>query len=273
MTQRELIGRGRTADLVTWDGGRALKLFHEWVSAEAIEREARINRAVHAAGLPVPQVFDRVTLDGREGIVYERVQGPTLSQRMFARPWLITRYARWMADLHAAMHAARVDGLPSQRDRLRWKIEHADPLPDDWRAAALVALDRLPGGSAVCHGDFHPENILMAARGPLIIDWIDTTLGNPLADVARTALLLSTGESPNEGPVARWLSHRVRGVIHAAYVRRYCAQTGVTQAAIDAWALPVTAARLSEQIAEETERLLALIRGLVALHNPTACRL
>ena len=37
-------------------------------------------RAVHAAGAPVPEVFGELTLDGRFGIVLQRLDGPTLLQ-------------------------------------------------------------------------------------------------------------------------------------------------------------------------------------------------
>jgi hypothetical protein len=39
-----------------------------------------MTRAVFAAGVPAPEVFDEVTLDGRFGIVLGRLEGPTLLQ-------------------------------------------------------------------------------------------------------------------------------------------------------------------------------------------------
>jgi len=35
-------------------------------------------RAVHAAGVPVPEVFGEVALDGRFGMMLRRLDGPTL---------------------------------------------------------------------------------------------------------------------------------------------------------------------------------------------------
>ena len=40
-----------------------------------------MTRAVFAAGGPAPEVFDEVTLEGRFGIVRNRLDGPTLLQR------------------------------------------------------------------------------------------------------------------------------------------------------------------------------------------------
>jgi hypothetical protein len=50
------IAYGRTAEIFLWKDHQVLKLFYEWFPAEAVHNEARITRAVQAAGLAVPQV-------------------------------------------------------------------------------------------------------------------------------------------------------------------------------------------------------------------------
>ncbi|WP_377830145.1 phosphotransferase [Bradyrhizobium lupini] len=55
-----------------------MKLFKAGVSHLLGRHEVRMIRAVHAAGVPVPAVLGEVTLDGRFGIVLERLDGPTL---------------------------------------------------------------------------------------------------------------------------------------------------------------------------------------------------
>jgi Ser/Thr protein kinase RdoA (MazF antagonist) len=261
----ERIGFGRMADVYALDDARVVKLFHEWVSPDAIEREARITAAVHGAGAPAPQVYERIEIDGRRGIIFERLDGVLLGTYLETHPWRARWAGRRMADLHHATHQACVHDLPSQRERLRWKIEHADPLPDLLRAAALAALERLPEGDAVCHSDFHPENIIVTRRGMTIIDWIDATRGHPLADVARSALLLEIGESPQPLPrLARWLENAVRRALLNGYLARYLELSGADRADLDAWALPVAAARLSERIPQETARVLARVEALAA---------
>ena len=41
----------------------------------------------------------------------------------------------------------------------------------------------------VCHGDFHPLNVMVDGERASVIDWTDAGLGPREADVARTALL------------------------------------------------------------------------------------
>jgi thiamine kinase-like enzyme len=52
----------------------------------------------------------------------------------------------------------------------------------------------------MCHGDLHPGNVIMAGDGPVIIDWFDASRGDPVADIARTSLLMSTRGHCPAGP-------------------------------------------------------------------------
>ena len=73
------IALGRTAEIYAWEEGQVLKLFHDWLSANRVEYEAQISRAVHTSGLPVPAVGEVVEINGRLGLIYERVVGPSMS--------------------------------------------------------------------------------------------------------------------------------------------------------------------------------------------------
>ena len=76
----EKIGEGAFADVHAWAPGQVVKLFKAGVPRRLGWHEARMTRAVFAAGAPAPEVFGEVTLDGRFGIVLPRLDGPTLLQ-------------------------------------------------------------------------------------------------------------------------------------------------------------------------------------------------
>ncbi len=69
------------------------------------------------------------------------------------------------------------------------------------------------------HGDFHPGNILMADRGPVIIDCIDTTRGSAAADVARTWVLFMGHTVYPDTP--SWVRPLARTCCEV-HLRRYC---------------------------------------------------
>ena len=74
----EKIGEGVFADVYAWAPGQVVKLFKSGVSQRLCRHEARMTRAVFAAGVLAPEVFDEVTLEGRFGIVLSRFDGSTL---------------------------------------------------------------------------------------------------------------------------------------------------------------------------------------------------
>jgi aminoglycoside phosphotransferase (APT) family kinase protein len=45
------------------------------------------------------------------------------------------------------------------------------------------------GPAVVCHGDFHPLNVMVDGERASVIDWTDAGLGPREADVSRTALV------------------------------------------------------------------------------------
>jgi hypothetical protein len=61
-----------------WKELCVLKLFHGWVGRDRAEGEFAVTRAVHPAGLPVPTAFELVEVEGRSGIVFERIDGVSL---------------------------------------------------------------------------------------------------------------------------------------------------------------------------------------------------
>ncbi len=260
----ERIGQGRTADIYARDDGRVLKLFQDWMPRETIEVEAQNTRVAHEHGLPVPKVYEIVKTDGRYGLIYERVDGPTMLHVLTGKPWSLITLARQLADLHAQMHEVQVvQGLIDGHERYRQRIRRADS-PDEVKIAALKRLDELGGGSALCHGDFHPDNIVLTKRGPVIIDWLDASRGNPAADVARTLVLLTMGEPlPEPSRIKRWVTAHARQTLAQTYLKRYLARRGCGLDEIAAWELPVVAARLYEQIAEERATILARARSLI----------
>jgi aminoglycoside phosphotransferase (APT) family kinase protein len=252
------IARGRTAEVFAWQDGQVLKLFYDWVPPTWVETETKASRTVYEAGLPAPAVEGVVEADSRRGIVFERVEGPSMLAEWKSKPWVLVRSARQLAELHAAIHALPGAGLPAYRERLEGSIRAAQALPAHLKDAALSALARLPDGDALCHGDFHPDNVIVTARGPIIIDWMTAVRGNPLADVARTSLLLCKAALP-PGTRGRWIVEAGRRLYHAIYLRRYLQLHPASREDIAAWRLPTLAARLNENIAAEQAQLLAAI--------------
>jgi aminoglycoside phosphotransferase (APT) family kinase protein len=256
-----LIGQGRQAEVYAWADGQVVKLFYEGEPREGAEHEAMVTRAVHDAGAPAPDTGEIVEVNGRAGIVFERIHGPAMLQSVMRRPWRFLRMARDMAELHAEVHSHTAPELRSVREVLDVVLGEEGLLPERFRKAALDALPRLPEGDSILHGDFHPDNILLTAGGPRIIDWTNALRGDPLADVARTWMLLEMAAIP-EGTPLRWLITALRRRFFAVYLKRYRQLRPFKDEELDAWKLLILATRVqAEPIPEETEQLLRVMES------------
>jgi uncharacterized protein (TIGR02172 family) len=251
---------GRTAEVYAWDEGTILKLYRDWCPPNWVEHEARIAHAVTEAGLPVPAAGDIVEMDGRRGILYERVAGPSMLDAISQNPLKLLSYARVLASLHVEMHRTRLaTELPFQRASLTGAIESAKSLPEEYRQPVFAALQKLPDGDQLCHGDFHPGNVILSPRGPVVIDWMTAAKGHPAADVARTRLLLKMGDPP-QGGALRMILLLGRDLYYRSYLQAYRQSSPGIVKQSQAFMTIQMAARLNEDIPVEREKLLKRIR-------------
>jgi aminoglycoside phosphotransferase (APT) family kinase protein len=200
-------------------------------------------------------------VDGRIALIYERRDGASMMEHLHASPWRAGRLARTLGSLHTGMHETSAESLPRVRDAVIAAIQGAESIAG--AAAHHAALSRaqtLPDGTALCHGDLHPGNVLLGSAGPSIIDWLTAGAGPPAADVARTLLLLRDGALPHEMP----RSQRLRiGLLRRWFVRGYLGGyrriRQLDMAEVAAWRLPLLVARLDEGIEAERAHLLRRI--------------
>ncbi|MEX0800241.1 MAG: aminoglycoside phosphotransferase family protein [Dehalococcoidia bacterium] len=263
------VGEGREAELFEWEGGtrlpagrQVLRLLRDSDDVAKLEREAAAMRSALAAGVRAPEPFEVVTVDGRAGMVMERIEGPDLLTEIGRRPWILFNAARVSSRFHAQLHGVRgPPDVPDLRSKVRRGIEQGGALPAEAAERALSLLETLPDGEALCHGDFHPANLLMAPDGPVLIDWANVSRGVPTADVARTVMIVRLGEPPpGTSPVVRLLALVGRRVLLSTYLRTYRRERALDEAALRRWEYVRWAERLAaEPIPEEEPKLLRLL--------------
>jgi len=255
MKKGPLIGTGRTAEVFAWGDDRVLKLFMDWCPHSWIEREEKLSRVIYESGLPAPEVEGIIEVDGRKGIIFERVEGRPMLEEMGAKPNEAPRYAEILAELHTAIHSHEIPDIPSLRDMIERNIRQAKTLSDEERTRALHVLNQRKDGTSLCHYDIHPMNVIMSPRGPVIIDWMTACQGNPHADIART-LLMSQGFQFAVPP--EW--HGTLKSFIDRYLERYREIRDISLKELKAWRLPIAIARLNENIPHERDWLPSVIK-------------
>ena len=255
-----MIGKGMTAEVYEWGSDKVVKLFFERFSEDWINYEASIGKVIHEAGVPSPAVFDIIELDGRKGIIFQRISGTSILSHLQIEPWNIYNYATQLAALHFRIHRYTAADLPSQEERFAVKINSSSKLLGHKEQRILNYIESLPDGTSVCHGDLHFNNIIVSDHKLVPIDWTSAYRGNPLGDVARTCLMMSSPAKPEgASDLIMLLSQSIRWLTYWTYVNEYIRLAKIRFEDIDAWILPVAAAKLRDKIPGEEKWLMNLI--------------
>src|ERR1700744_4421234 len=173
-----MIGRGKTAEVYEYGPDKVLKLFYEYTGEGLNEYELSVGQIVFDAGVPSPRVYEYLHTEGRNGFVLEKAGGNSMFEDLDSQPWKIAHYAKEMARLHAGIHKCTSDKLIPQHEAIKNKIAVSEGELGDEIEKIYSYLDKLPGGSSICHGDLHPKNLFSTPKGYIAIDWADVYCGN-----------------------------------------------------------------------------------------------
>jgi len=144
-------------------------------------------RHLRANGAPVPEVFSAED----DEIVMERINGRSMMDVLTSKPWRAAAIGRQLADAQRRIHAVPAGDLD---------------------------LPRFSDGNSILHFDLHPDNVMLTDGGPVVIDWSNVAVGDPLADVMFSWMLMSTGE-PDQVPVLlRPIVRRIRQSLVAGFM-------------------------------------------------------
>jgi hypothetical protein len=226
----EKIGEGAFADIHAWAPGQVVKLFKVGVPHWVSRWEARMTRAVFAAGGPAPEVFGEETLGGRFGIVLPRLDGPTLLQVLRSGAITFGQAGAILASLYMSVHKTPPPpDVLFLRDSMHGSLRLSGGIVPEHIATGILALiERLRPGDGLCHTDLHPGNVIMTADGPRIIDWTGAVRAPAALDLAFCHILLS-----ELAPEVADNPQRPRAV-NAAAQSEYARLAGMSQAALTA---------------------------------------
>jgi hypothetical protein len=258
------IAEGREAEMFAWGDGRVLRLYRPGFSSGEAERQARLLDIARERGIRVPAEYGLIEVEGRPGIILEKLDGPDLLTEIGAKPWRLFAAGSIWGRLHTDINSSAAPAeLETTRSRYRRRIESSPLVPDEYRAPALARLDSLPDGDRLNHGDFHPANIMRCDGGFASIDWSNATRGPAEADYIRSYIIGTLGDLPPGSPIhLRFFARFGRRLLRATYDRAYRRMLQPDSSVVEAWRLPVLAGRLTEDIEPERKALLSVIRSL-----------
>jgi aminoglycoside phosphotransferase (APT) family kinase protein len=222
-------------------------------SAHAVDREFRVNSALHAQGFPVAAPVLACADAGVVGTpfyVIAHVEGRVIWEPHMPGAQSAERTAVYdamnatLARLHAFDPAAL--GLADfgrgenyvARQVERWSKQYraseTEPIGEmEQLIAWLPAHLPPPAPVRLVHGDYRLDNIILAPSAPTVLavlDWELSTLGDPLADLAYHLMQWDMPPSESGAGVGTLLGHDLGALgipARAAYVDAYVARTGL----------------------------------------------
>jgi aminoglycoside phosphotransferase (APT) family kinase protein len=212
-----------------------------------LERASRLQDWVAAHGYPAPQVLDLVPpgeLLEFPVQVMERVPGTTISRAMTAAPQRMLRLVGQLGTCHAALHRLPVPEWAGEWStagnwlRLPRRLAASGSVPG--LAEALerteLILPRLEDSApAICHGDFHPGNVLVNQGKLAVIDWTGTGTGDRHGDIARTAWVFGFAAAAAPRRRGRLVLRVLAPALSRAYLSAYRRELPVEVARLRLW--------------------------------------
>jgi tRNA A-37 threonylcarbamoyl transferase component Bud32 len=211
------------------DGNKTIKLFDTNYSKSDILNEALNHVRVEEAGLSVPHFQEITSINGKLAIVYDYIDGDTLSALVQRYPEKYDEYLKLFVDMQLKIHAYRSPLLTKLKDKMYRKISIC-PLDATVRYDLHTRLESMHVNKKLLHGDYCFSNVLIAKDGTMyVIDWSHATQGNASADAARTYLVMRLQNDP-EGA--------------EAYLHQFCRRSATPRQYVQRW-LPIVAASQS----------------------------
>lgn len=197
MKYGKIIGIGNTATAYEWEEDKVLKLFYQAYPKEAVEKEFHNAKAISNFKFATPKAYEIISSGDRVGIVYDRVEGESLLDWVM-RTGDAQKCATYMAKLHKEIIQNKITNVPNYKGFLKYNILNAPSANSKEQEATLQKLNKLKDGNTLCHGDFHPGNILLSNGHTVVIDFMNVCRGDFLYDVARTVFLVEYTPVPAE---------------------------------------------------------------------------
>lgn len=157
--------------------------------------EFELLNALHLSGLPVPKpiaVDANLRIIQHPYVLMDFIEGSSQIPKNKAETF-IGKIASVMAEIHTTDISSlpelprRIDPLPELFDFL----SHDDAAQDLQSKLGQLKSTAFKGSNALLHGDLWPENLIWrASEIAAILDWEDAAIGDPMSDVACTALEL-----------------------------------------------------------------------------------
>ena len=185
----------------------------------------------------VPKLLEVTRVDNRWALVSEFIEGKTISQLMKENPDKFDHYLDLFVQVQLVVLENKVPMLNRIKEKFKRKLENATNIDDNIKYELLQRLEGMKNHDKLCHGDFHPSNVIVQDDGVVyVIDWSHVTQGNASADAARTYLLFSMDGKEE---------------VAEKYLNLFSEKSGIEKRSVQRWIPIVAATQMTKNVLEE----------------------
>ncbi len=256
-----LLARGGQSDIYEYGEGRVLRVARRPQDHDRIRYEFSVYQYLRDLNAAVPEAYELLQVDGAPAISMERISGPTLLDQIRHNPLGARGGARRLARLQVELlRVAAGPPILDAKSKARFCIKSSVLLSESQKNAIFSVLEELPDGGNLCHGDFHPGNLICVNKTYYIIDWSAASAGDFHSDVAHTYLLLrNVPQVPGQGALVHAVQKRIGNAIAATYLQEITRELPIDMGTFSRWLLVKAAERTYYGLPSEKGRLTRFI--------------
>ena len=171
----EVLGKGACGAVYRYDNETIVKVYRDIFPKEKIDEGRERARYALQRGVPTAIAFDRVRVNGCNGVVFELLDAKSFQEIVRLQPERLEEmtgiYVEFLRQLHE-ITAEKSGDLDDARISFQRPLNSMRGfLPDDMIDRVRKLLQDMPEDLHIVHGDLHMKNLLYVSGEPMEVTW------------------------------------------------------------------------------------------------------
>lgn len=260
LSDLKLMARGGEADIYDLTNGKILRVRRR-TKGRTFEEEKALLGHLLSSGIRVPAIYENLSIEGKPAQVIQKIYGRTMSERIQRSPFSLLKEAELLARIHINLLQIKPQSNMTSLEEMFTYFVNSAVIPKELLNFIEKIFYELSPGQSVCHGDFHPGNILVEENARYIIDWSGAYSGNSLSDIAHTYLLLRRAPlMPGQSRIQHAVVRAIASCLATLYLKNISKLISLDFSEFSKWTVVMSFLRVCHGIPTEKEERLRYLQ-------------